>query len=94
MQVMVGWSGETERNVWHKHDVTLGDADLDSFGNEYGFVPGDTTSRWRYSFLENEATLRVCAWVARVSEHEVSQAARERVKECVDRREQLLERTR
>lgn len=88
MKVMVGWSGETERGVWRKHDVELEENDFTAYSQEYGFK--DLPAAVKYAFLENEATLLVATWVARHSETH-RESAEQQVRQCQERRGSLLD---
>ena len=88
MKVRVGWSGESD-GQWFKNDVELEEDDFVYYAQEHGFVPESVSMGFKFSYMENEATMLMSAWIGRhVPLYEDS--ARDWVEGCLDRRADLL----
>lgn len=57
VKVMLGWSGETDRNVWRKCDVTVDDTDLVRLlvERDISFANSEISTKATFQLLQNEA---------------------------------------
>lgn len=90
LKVEAGWSGELGSSEWVRHTVTLEEDDWQAFCQEKEITKVPLVAL-KYSWMQNEATVMLCAWMKRHAGPDYQESVRATIEDAMHRRTKLLE---